>query len=241
MPSSFASILTILIGMYGLRLAYAGQLIYYIHPRYVGLTVAACLLVVTAGIVAFVLSPVPKHTRRRRANGILGALPIVLFVSIGNLVPAKALSSAAAQQRSTSVAIQQPAPEEDVTSGVTDVSTLDTSEWAFDDFWYSLMMQDRALEHYEGKSVNILGFVSHPRSSPAGTFYLTRFLLMCCAIDAQPVGFWVREDPSTVRGNDTWVRVKGSFHAIDWDGKKTLIIEPQAIDAAEEPPDPYVY
>lgn len=245
MYTTFASVLTILIGMYGLRLGYAGQLIYYIHPRYVGITIAACIVLVLAGIVAFTLAPASRPLRRRTVRGFVGMLPVVVFVAVGILLPARALSSASVEQRSASVVAPAPASEEDIsTSGVTDVSTLDTSEWTFDDFWYSLTIQDRVLEHYEGKTANILGFVSHPKAAPEGTFHLTRFLLMCCAIDAQTVGFWVEESEVLSTGalkDDTWVQVSGTFTVREWNGKQTLVIVPEAIEPTEQPEDPYVY
>lgn len=244
MSPVFASILTILIGMYGLRLAYAGQLVYYIHPRYVGITIAACAVLVLAGITAFALAPAGKPSRRRSVRGTLGMLPVIAFVALGILLPAQALSSASVEQRSTSAMAPQAVSEEDIASGVTDVSTVDTSEWTFDDFWYSLTIQDRALEHYEGKTANILGFVSHPKAAPQGTFHLTRFLMMCCAIDAQTVGFWVGESEALSTGalkDDTWVQVMGTFTVREWNGKKILVIVPEAIESTEQPEDPYVY
>lgn len=244
MPPTFASILVILVGMYGLRLAYAGQLIYYVHPRYVSLTVVASSVVVIVGIMAFILSPVKRHTRRRTMRGIGGMLPVILFIAAGILLPAKALSSASVEQRSTSEVSQQPVSEDDNGSGVGDVSIVDTSEWTFDDFWYSLTIQDRTLEHYDGKVANLLGFVSRPKAAPEGTFQITRFLVMCCAIDAQTVGFWVQDTPAldtSALQNDTWVQIKGTFRLSASTGKKILVIEPEAIEKTEQPEDPYVY
>lgn len=240
----FASILTILVGMYGVRLFSTGQLIYYIHPRYVGITLAACIVLIAAGMAAFFLAPMVKRPRRRRARDVFGVLPVASFIVVGLLLPARPLTSASVDQRSTSSIAPQAVSEEDASDGVTDVSGLDTSDWSFDDFWYSLMIQDRVLEHYEGKTANIVGFVSRPKAAPQDAFYLTRFMLMCCAIDAQTVGFWVRHDAGlgTVElANDTWIRVRGTFTVGEWNGKKALFIVPEEIEATEQPEDPYVY
>lgn len=245
MQQSLVSILTILIGMYGLRLAYAAQLTYYIHPRYTLVTTIACGALVIVGICAFALAPEVKLTRRRSMRGIVGLTPVIIFVIIGVAFPAKPLSSAAAAQRTTSnVVVPQAAPADSVSNGVVDVSTVNTSEWTFDDFWYSLMIQDKNLSHYEGKPAHLLGFVTHPPSSPEGTFYLTRFLLMCCAIDAQPVGFWVREDAAKGTAgvaNDKWLDLQGVFHVVDWKGSPTLVLDPESVQPTEQPEDPYVY
>jgi uncharacterized repeat protein (TIGR03943 family) len=66
---------------------------------------------------------------------------------------------------------------------------------------------DRSLEDVP---VRVSGFVV-PDHSTEGAYYLTRFVLACCAADARPIHVRVVDAPGPVPPTDTWLSVVGTW------------------------------
>lgn len=68
---------------------------------------------------------------------------------------------------------------------------------------------NRSFGEYEGKPVKVIGMVYTREEMPEGQFMLMRFVITCCAADAQPENIYVRGAPDKVPPKDTWAEVKG--------------------------------
>ncbi len=93
-----------------------------------------------------------------------------------------------------------------------------------------------------GSTVSIVGMVGNYPELPPDTICLFRFFSSCCAADAFPAGLLVRmpEEAENYPENE-WIRVKGEVTLIDSEGKEFAGLNAQALESAEEPPDPIVY
>ena len=96
-------------------------------------------------------------------------------------------------------------------------------------------------DSYVGKQVDVVGFVFHPEDAPAEVFYVSRFSVTCCAVDARPLGLPVyspgwQED----FGEDSWVRVVGVFTETEGDVPEPVLVTPESIESTEQPANPYV-
>jgi uncharacterized membrane protein YcgQ (UPF0703/DUF1980 family) len=75
--------------------------------------------------------------------------------------------------------------------------------------WASLLQQGAGPEFYAGKTAEITA-LSHLTGDPDNVFYVARFVVTHCVVDAQPVGVpvyrpgWQDEIPL-----DSWVGVSG--------------------------------
>ncbi|MDQ4095108.1 MAG: hypothetical protein M3174_02750, partial [Actinomycetota bacterium] len=87
-----------------------------------------------------------------------------------------------------------------------------------------------------GTEVDLVGFVDE-ESGPPETFTLTRFYVSCCAADAIPFSVPVDPQANTVPSTDEWARVTGVLE--ERDGR--LVVVADAIEAVEEPDEPYLY
>ncbi|MDQ3963735.1 MAG: TIGR03943 family protein [Actinomycetota bacterium] len=87
----------------------------------------------------------------------------------------------------------------------------------------------------EGTEVELLGFVTHPKRAPEGTFALTRFYISCCAADAIPYSVFIRA--SDDHADDVWLRVKGRLGMIG----DRFVVDPDDIVMTDEPKNPYLY
>jgi uncharacterized repeat protein (TIGR03943 family) len=228
-----------------------GQLVLYIHPRYVVFTMILAVLALV-GIVAAVLARRRGHdhdhdhdfgeTGSRRSQwlglaaftiaGLMGALMLAL--------PPATLSSETAEQR-------------DIVGGSSsaDAAVLANADAAptaaYAAFtvleWSALLRQTQDPEFYEQKPVEVVGFITPDPSGAEDIFYVSRFKITCCAVDAAPSGIPVyypnwRAD----FGPDAWVEVTGTIETNpSADSEQALAVAPASVTPIDEPDDPYLY
>src|SRR5215217_4733439 len=111
-------------------------------------------------------------------------------------LPARTLSSGTADQRSAnfnSIQAQPSGSGAGSTAGSgaggdtlalfgADTSRLTVADWALA---FNLRSTPAS---YVGKEVDVVGFVFHPKGTPEDVFYVSRFSVTCCAVDARPLG-----------------------------------------------------
>lgn len=232
------------LAMVSLWLAWEGMLGFYIHPRYNIFTIsmaviAMVLLAIAVGARAQAHQHDHEFTRPRRTRGMDGAsLAVVAALAIGALVlPPATLSSATAENRSSNEVDALGGaniPEGDVAAEI--FATLTVRDWA------SLLSQNQNPSFYRGKPVNTVGIVTLSDSSD-DVFLLTRFVITCCAVDAQPVSIPVylpgwQQDLSV----DSWVRIEGGFQPSPSGATQApVILVPLNITQEEVPREPYLF
>ncbi|MES1212323.1 MAG: TIGR03943 family protein, partial [Leifsonia sp.] len=178
-----------------------------------------------------------------RGQAVLSALAVVvaLVVAVGMIVfPPATLSSATALQR-------------DLTGGSTPAggsslsSAQGASSQAFSKFtvldWASLLRQTSDVSFYAGKPVAVDGFVTPSPSGGDDVFYLTRFVITCCAVDAQPVGVpvYLPHWRATYK-SDEWLHLVGGFEANrSTTSSDPIALVPSGVKKISAPHDPYLY
>ncbi|GAA3332919.1 TIGR03943 family protein [Curtobacterium albidum] len=252
-----------------LWLAAVGHLDLYINPRYDVFTIVLAAVAVPAAVAGLVVvarghghrhddetddddgdhhdghgghgGPTSSSapTRRRVLGRVLGgaAALVTVGVTVAMLVlPPATLSARTAQQRSVDT------PTLSNATGTQDVALLgsagvDTSQYGVKD-WAAVIRQTTDTSSLVGKPVRLTGFVV---PGADGTFTLTRFVISCCAVDAQPVGLGVVTD-GTVPDADEWVRVEGKLAANpDPSADARIVIRAASVTRIAQPSDPYEY
>ncbi|MFJ3384502.1 MULTISPECIES: TIGR03943 family putative permease subunit [unclassified Curtobacterium] len=241
-----------------LWLAAAGHLDLYINPRYSVFTVVLAAVAVPASIAGLVVTARGAgHTHdhagpddetvastrtggptRRIGSALAGAAALVtVVVTVAMLVlPPTTLSARTAQQRAVDSATLSDA------TGSAGVSLLgsdsvDTSGYGVKD-WAALIRQTTDTSSLVGKRVTLTGFVVPGND---GSFTLTRFVISCCAVDAQPVGLGVTTD-ETPPDENQWVRVTGALAANpDQSSDARIVVKAAAVQRIAQPEDPYEY
>ncbi len=249
-----------------LWLAATGQLTLYIHPRYVVFTTVMAaiggLLVIGAvvltvrgsrkppGDATAALDSVDDHAGHdhgdhshghgprsplRRRLSTAGAIVLVAAAAIALLaLPPASLSTGALT-----------AGELDTTSSTTldDAPNLvggDSANFNVKD-WAALLRQGLTAGDLAGMNADTIGFVAPDPAGDPDLFYLARYSITCCAVDAQPIAIPVE----STRWADTveeggWVRVTGAFRDSTAAGAST-VLGAASIEAIEEPAEPYVF
>lgn len=241
----------LLFNAYTLILYFNQQLTLYIHPRYILFTAAFNALSLIACGVGFVLTAwrmgsssitttaVPDRVAWRPSITILVA-GFVLVAAYS--LPARTLTSGTADQRSDNFNNDtQAQPSSDTANTTLALFDVDTTQLSIAD-WVSAFNMKTSASFYEGKKVDVVGFVFHPKGTPQDVFYVSRFRITCCSVDAQPLGVpvylpgWQEQEFE----EDSWVHVKGSFTQTDEDIAEPAIIEPESIEPTDQPANPYV-
>jgi len=229
-------------------LGVTGQLGLYIHPRYFGFTMVMAALGLVFVVASFFFSssfvastPAAKTTSRRLVLSVAGSGLLLVIAAVTALaLPPATLTSATATQREvnsggldTSDAAEQAA----TLVGTGDYERLSVKEWV------SLLAQSDDPALFADKTAKLTGFVLPDADDPDNVFYVARFVVTCCAVDAQPIGVPVYLPGwSSTYSTDEWVEVEGTFTPNpSGRAQASLAVEPTTIESVEQPSDPYVY
>jgi len=225
-------------------LGLTGQLVLYIHPRYVVFTMIMAGLALVIGLASFAVRPSHEHGEpSTRLNRVLSVSALALTAVIAAalvIVPPATLTSATVDTReinSTGVGVEVQSVE----------NASSESNEAFAQFtvrdWASLLAQTSDTAFYSGKPVDVAGFVTADETDPTNVFYVSRFVVTCCAVDAQPVGVpvyspnWADDYPV-----DNWVRVTGSFVANPSSAsEQPIALDPSTVELIGTPDEPYLF
>jgi len=227
-----------------LWLAATGNLELYVAPKHAIFAVVMSVLGLAAVLISAMRVTGSHHTEHPR--GILpraaagaGATIAALVTAAMVLLPPATLTSATAAQRDVnSTALPAGGATIDEQNAI-DASTANLSllDWA------GLLRQTTDLAFYNGKTVNAIGFITPDADDPDNVFYVSRFSISHCAIDAQAVGVPVYMPNWTdTYDADQWVRLAGSF-ALNASATSAqgLAVTPTTFESVEQPEDPYIY
>jgi putative membrane protein len=269
-------LLTLVVGISTLWLSATGQLVLYIHPRYVVFTVImiAIGMVLSLGVLLLapssrgaddghdhgdghdhsgehdhaVLAVAPAERPRRRRRGraaartaavAAGAL-VTTAVAVSLVVlPPATLTSATAGQRDVNSSTASLAG-----TSVEDAASADAEAYAAFSVldWAGLLRQTSDLSFFEGKTADVVGFVV-PAGDDPDVFYVSRFVVTCCAVDAQPVGVPVHlVDWRSQVSADEWLDVSGGFQTNPSStSSDPIALVPDSLEEVGQPSDPYLY
>lgn len=228
------------ITLYSLWLALHGKLSLYVHPRYIVFTVIMSVLALAFMIAdALLRTKTPRALRRTGVWQIAAGL-LSMGVCAGLLlVPPAGLTSSAAKQRGINVGalgLSGQAPLTDLTGANARYEQFSIKEWAV------LLAQSDDPGLFSGKPADITGFVSPAPDNNPNVFYVARFVITCCAIDARPLGVPVYQpDWRNQYTADQWLHVQGAFGANPAAGAFPIVLEPKTVTPVSQPDDPYIY
>jgi putative membrane protein len=227
-----------------LWLAVTNQLILYIHPRYVVFTAIMAVIALALLTASLVVRHGHDHdevpTRTQKVVTVVGAVLTLLLAAAMIIVPPATLSSATAIQRDINSPTIGAASQ--TVAGTSSASNATFAKFTVVD-WSSLLRQTSDPAFYAGKPADITGFVTADSNDPANLFFVTRFVITCCAVDAQPVGVPVYlPDWKQKFSADKWLHITGGF-AADPSTKSSeqIALVPSAVTVIAKPSQPYLF
>ena len=236
---SFQALLLFGLFIFLLIKAINNHLLWYINLRFIILT--------QIGIVflAVLAQRLYKEARQLRMEDKdkkhdHGPAPINLWVMlipllIGILIPARPLDSSAVSAKgltTSSPLINTDSPNLLFETAPEQRSVLD---------WVKLFYFGENLEPYVGQQASVIGFVYFDERLPDGQFFVSRFILACCAADGYAVGMIVEWPEVESLEQDAWVQVKGSVEISSFEGAASPLIRAEAVELVSPPEQPYLY
>lgn len=208
--------------------------------------IAAALLVILSVLYVLLYQPPMKTGPALAPTGGLRQFGrwLVLLVPIvaASVLSPSALSSTTLKNRqldASNPANQMPTYFEDNKQVAQTILDTDPNQPAPVDVTdlIRLGQEPEQMKAFEGRKVHVVGLmVAQPGAAPK----LLRWIMWCCAADAQPATV---ELTGNVKGNwkDTdWLEVVGKAHFPTRNGKVVPVIDVDSINTTQEPDEPYL-
>ncbi len=222
----------LLLGLWFLKLWLAGDLAFYILPRF-------NILVSISGILFCALSLFLLWSIRTKSTFFIPfeRLEIIGFSFLFFLaffIPPRPLSSASVLQRGINTDLSH------ITLRSPVQFNIDSSQRTFSD-WVHIIGSSDYPHQYENEPVRMKGFVYRDDTVLGSDFYIARFLIRCCSADARPVVFRVRSSDNSIQiPSDTWISLSGTF-LLDDTLSQPLFIQMEDFEIIPVPDIPYIY
>ena len=231
-----------------LKYWYTGKLYLLIHPNYFGLTVAGGIALVILGV--FKIWQLLKYYRSKRQPFDSAAVQhftlfspswssslLLITAILGILITPRVFASHTALERglTESLPVTRAQPKEFRTTTRSEERSLIE--------WIRTLNVYPEPDAYNGQKVKVTGFVIYPPELPEQYFWISRFIITCCAADAYPVGLPVKlsEGSRTEFPPDSWLEIEGIAITEELRGQRKLAILPTNIQRVNEPKNPYDY
>jgi uncharacterized repeat protein (TIGR03943 family) len=170
------------------------------------------------------------------SQDIFNSLFLFLILILGFILPSGQITSVTADQRYGNLnTILGGSELKSINNFNSDTSKFDLGEWILS------MSYNPELSYYEGKKVDVTGFIFAPTVLQEDEFLIARFVIRCCAADVTPVGLKVKlSDWGNSFKENEWVQIKGEFQIVSDGTEDYLIIMPEEITETEVPERPYL-
>ena len=237
MNNRFAGLLTVVLGVLALKLTMSGEYLNYVRTGMYPWLLLSGMFLVALGLAGWLSARRPDAHHHDEAGGHSHGLSraawllIVPLLAASLLRPAPLGSFAANRQTSrpprppakTAVLAQkvvkvkpvepQPAPAVEVAGVPIPAASSGGSEMSLTDFLeITYYDETKALA---GVPVTIVGFVMPAQTGKPDEFLLSRFMISCCAADAQLMQAGVTRVTGSVPKQDAWVSVTGTWEPDD--------------------------
>ena len=227
-------------------LAATGRLTLYVHPRYTLLTVMMAVLTLLLLVLAAAVGVSSDadedsdhdHVTRVSAFGrllIWSKAAVLICAALALLVIPPATLSSSARQNRELVTSGQVLDSTKVAALVgADPATFSVKDWA-------ALLSQGGPEAVLGKQVNLSGYVLD--RGKEDVFFIARLVVICCAVDAQPIGVPVyRPGWRAEVEPGAWITIEGAFvNNPSRDSQESVAIGVGSLAHIDEPDQPYVF
>ncbi len=226
------ALILVLMAIFFTDLLVSGKLFLYIGPRFAWLSgLALVLFIVVAGAYNLVRREPDGGYPEHQTSSIWPLLITALPLALGTILPARPLGASAVSTRGVSTVVPV---------NVGSVLKVEPARRTVLD-WVQAMVANPDPAALDGQQADVIGFVYRDVRFSPKQFMVARFTITCCVADALAIGVVVSADDTARYTADSWVRVKGQFHAGELDGQKMAVLVASDIAPIQAPEQPYLY
>lgn len=239
---SFQALLLLALCLFFAGKLASGQLSYYINLRFVPLTIFGMIFLALLAQTLF------SENRRSRQPGKQEDVHdhehdhapsnlwfMVVPLAIGLLIPARPLDSSAFATKGFNTT--GPMVSSDSAAKLFETESQDRN--VLD--WVKISYYENDITSYLDQQASVIGFVYRDDQLNENQFYVSRFIISCCAADASSIGMIVNWDDAKTLKQDSWVLVKGSISSTILKDQTLLAIDAESIQDVPVPEQPYLY
>ena len=221
----------------------SGQLTYYINARFIPLTIFGVILL---AILSQTLFSENRRSRKQEEAGddvhdhehkpaAANLWFMVVPLAIGLLIPARPLDSSAFSTKGFNTT--GPLVSSDSTAQLFETASEDRN--VLD--WIKIFNYETDVSAYIGQQASVTGFVYRDDKLAENQFYLSRFVVSCCAADGFAIAMIVESSQAQTLEQDSWVLVKGPISSIIMNERNAPVIQAESIQAVPIPEQPYLF
>lgn len=221
-----------------------GQLTWYINARFVPLTIFGMIFLAILAQTIFTeirrsrkheMEHPDHHHEHDHAPSAANLWVMLVPLAIGLLIPARPLDSSAFSTKGFNTSAPLVNSDSSASIFETESEELNILQW-LKIFNY----QDDVTE-FIGQKASVVGFVYFDDQLETDQFFVSRFVVSCCAADSFAIAMPVRWEKSPELKQDAWVVVRGSIESIELEGRRTPMIVAESVEATDIPAQPYLF
>lgn len=243
MYRSFQGLLLLGLCIFFASKAANGQLTWYINSRFVPLTIFGIIFL--AVLAQIIFTEIRRSRKQDEEHGHEhehdhAPAPVNLWfmlvpLLIGVLIPARPLDSSAFATKGFNT--NSPLVSADSSAQIFETESEERN--VFD--WLKLFNYESDLEQFNGESASVIGFVYFDETLGENQFFVSRFVVSCCAADGFAIAMPVEWSEAATLEQDSWVLVKGSIKSITLNDKVAPMIVAESVQPVPTPEQPYLF
>lgn len=245
MPSrmirSFQGLLLLGLSIFFASKAANGQLTWYINARFIPLTIFGIIML---AVLAQTVFTEIKRSRQRALAGehdhdhapAPSSLWFMLVpLLIGVLIPARPLDSSAFATKGFNTNAPLVSADSSALLFETDSEERNVLDWI------KLFNYEENVTQFIGQKASVIGFVYFNEDLSENQFFVSRFVVSCCAADGFAIAMAAEWDAAAALQQDSWVLVKGTIEAITINDRRVPMIVAESVQEVPVPNQPYLY
>ncbi len=246
---SFQGLILLGLSVFFVSKAINGQLTWYINSRFVPLTIFGIIFL--AVLAQTIFSEIKRsrqaekehehdqehdhHYEHEHSVSPANLWVMLIPLAIGLLIPARPLDSSAFSTKgfNTSAALVS-------SDSSAHIFETESEERNVLD-WLKIFNYESDVTQFIGQQASVVGFVYFDDGLESDQFFVSRFVVSCCAADGFAIAMPAQWDESQALEQDAWVLVKGSIDAITLDGRLVPMIVAESVQSVPVPDQPYLF
>lgn len=105
----------------------------------------------------------------------------------------------------------------------------------------SLFEIHQSFEKLAGRKIRTCGmYMAETPGLPDDSWVIFRFMIVCCAADAQPLAVMVHGNRPVMMKDEAWLEIEGVLGSVELNGNPAVVIEAEKISAIAAPKVPYL-